>query len=271
MKKLFSLLFIAAMLAIFFIAPQISIASSSTCTVKFHFDGLQVIAFGNPTKASVGILDVHHHTPNIKISKTINNKTSIFREITSKQLINKAINISVPNSPLSPTRHITSNPNRDLTDFSWCLDLEKDLFQKQLYLRDDKLFSKIHFSNGAFNFYSASVSSGKYQFYSNAQKHSFNREIGTPAARLELQPNNVLLIAGMGENVTLPYQAGVSYQVDITNLPPKDMMNIDHFAYYYDVFGTPVERFMPIEAKKVAYRPAPFLCEAVILSRSAIN
>ncbi|KAF0188279.1 MAG: hypothetical protein FD167_6216 [bacterium] len=159
--------------------------------------------------------------------------------------------------------------NIDKKDFRWCLDLETDLFQKQLYLNENKLFTTIYFNIGTF--FTATVSDEKYQFSAGSKIHSFNRQLGTPGARVELQPNDSLVISGLDKEITLPYELGVSYRVDITNLPPKDMANIDHFGFYYDAFKEPVTKYMPMMAERSAYFPGPLACEAVILSKSSIR
>ncbi|KAF0195185.1 MAG: hypothetical protein FD167_5855, partial [bacterium] len=87
----------------------------------------------------------------------------------------------------------------------------------------------------------------------------------------QLQEKDSLVISGLEKDITLYYLNGVSYQVNITNLPPKDMMNMDHFVFYYDVLKTDVPRFMPIVAQKAAYFPRPYLCAATVLGRSSIE
>jgi hypothetical protein len=38
-------------------------------TAAFNFDGLMALCFGNPQRVSVGLLDVHHHTPEFAVTK----------------------------------------------------------------------------------------------------------------------------------------------------------------------------------------------------------
>jgi hypothetical protein len=253
-----------------------SASSSPRSEVLFTFDGLQVIAFGNPNKVSNGILDVHHHTPKLEIKEIGKGKEKVVFTAEGKELYKKILNISIFDNSLKldksikPTRYYSYNMNKDKKDFRWCLDLESDLFQKQLYLKEDKLFTKIHFNVGTF--FTSELIDGKYQFVAGSKVHSFNREIGAPGARLELQQGNNLVISGLDDEVNLPYQVGVNYKIDITNLPPKDMANIDHFGFYYDALkDQSVSRFMPIAVEKSSFAPRPYVCEAVILSKSRIN
>jgi hypothetical protein len=247
--------------------------------VIFTFDGLQVLAFGNPDKVSDGILDVSHHTPKLEIKQIDRNrKEKLIATYQGKDLYKKVLNITLPNNSLNlnnptnslkPTRYYSYDMNKDKQDFRWCLDLESDLFQKQLYLKEDRLFAKIHFNVGTF--FSASVTDEKYKFTSGSKIHSFNRELGTPGASVELQSNDRLVISGLDKQISLPYQMGVSYKVDITNLPPKDMASIDHFGFYYDVMRERVDRFMPVMVQKSGYFPRPLACEAVILGKSTVK
>ena len=127
-----------------------SVNASAKCEVSFHFDGLQAIAFGDSKRVSDGILDVHHHTPLIEIKEIKAGKETTIRTIKADELKGKVLNIDVPNIQLQPTRYYSPDMSKDTQDFRWCLDLESDLFQKQLYLREDKLFAKIHFQVGEF-------------------------------------------------------------------------------------------------------------------------
>jgi hypothetical protein len=278
MKKYFLILFVAILFSFSLTFTSFGAFGASNsnadskCDVSFHFDGLQVIAFGSSKRVSDGILDVHHHEPNIEIKQIKQGKESMIRVIRASELKDKTLNISIPSKQLHsihPTKYLSPDMSKDTQDFRWCLDLENDLFQKQLYLREDKLFTKIHFQVG--EFFTSQLTDEKYKFVAGSKLHSFNRKIGRPGASVKLSEGEQLLVSGLGTAINLPYVDGTSYRVDITNLPPKDMMSIDHFGFYYDFVKEPVTRFMPVEAKKVVYRPAPFLCEAVILGKSAIN
>jgi hypothetical protein len=274
MKKQFYLMFLIALFTIFTYSNfEVNANKVDKSEVIFTFDGLQVLAFGNPNKVSNGILDVHHHTPKLEIKEIGKGREKIIASFEGKELYRKVLNISTSNSSNSsykPSRYYSSDMNKDKKDFRWCLDLESDLFQKQLYLKEDKLFTKIHFNVGTF--FTSELIDGKYQFVAGSKVHSFNREIGAPGARLELQQGNNLVISGLDDEVNLPYQIGVNYKIDITNLPPKEMASIDHFGFYYDILkDQSVSRFMPIAVEKGSYFPRPLLCEAVVLSKSRLD
>lgn len=272
--KTFTLIAFAILcLSVFFSTTTNSspINSLSSTSVLFTFDGLQVLAFGNPDKVTDGILDVHHHTPKLEIKQIEKGKEKVIFTAQGKELYQKVLNISIPNNTLKPNRYTSINMNVDKKDFRWCLDMENDLFQKQLYLNEDKLFTKIHFGLGTF--FTSELIDGKYQFVAGSKVHSFNRQIGAPGAKVELQQGDDLIITGLDKAVKLAYQIGVDYRVDITNLPPKEMASIDHFGFYYDVFkDKDITRYMPVEvAKKASLLPRPYLCEAITLSKSFIK
>ena len=264
MKKLFSILCVVVCLLI----GNMNFATNATTTVTFTFDGLQALAFGDSSKVTDGILNVIHHTPKIEIKTIEQGKVKSTQTITDNQLKNQIINISLPNKSDRPTRYNAPDMQKDAKDFRWCLDMESDLFQKQLYLKDN-FFTKIRFNVG--EFYTASISPDKYQFFAGSTKHSFNRQIGTPGASVKLSVGQSLNISGLAETIILPYAANTSYEIAITNLPPKDMMDINHFAFYYDLIKSDVPKFMPVMVQKSAYGPYPFLCGPVGLGKSVIK
>lgn len=245
-------------------------ANNSKCLVNFDFDGLQILAFGHARQVTDGILDVVHHTPQIQIKKTQAGKTETLTTVNAEELKTKVLNISLPNRELNPSRYYSSDMTRDINDFRWCLDMESDLFQKQLYLNESKLFCKIRFNVG--QFYTTHLTDDAYQFYAGEIQNSFNRRIGEPGAKIELHQQEKLDISGLDSLISLPYESGASYQVSVTNLPPKDMMSMDHFSYYYEIFkDQDLKRFMPVIVKKAAYGPHPFICSPVGLSKSRID
>jgi len=274
MKKNACLLIFVAFCVTFsfnFMFIEATTASNSRSSVVFTFDGLQVLAFGDSNRVSDGILDVAHHTPKLEIKQIDGNgKQKIIASFQGKDLYRKSLSVSMPNKSLNPTRYYSPDMNKDKADFRWCLDMESDLFQKQLYLNENKLFAKIHFTTGTF--FATDLSEEKYQFTAGSKIHSFNRQIGRPTATIELNSNDVLLITGLDNEINLPYQIGTTYKVDVTNLPPKEMASVDHFGFYYDVVkDQSVKRFMPVMVQKSAYYPGPLACEAVILGQSSIR
>jgi hypothetical protein len=245
------------------------IGHTTSCIVKFDFDGLQALAFGDLSRVSDGILDVPHHSPNIEIKQLENGKEIVIATFQAEELKGKVLNVDLTsNKEIAPVRHYSSDMNKDTTDFRWCLDIENDLFQKKLYLKD-KFVTKIHFNTGVF--YAENLTEDKYQFTVGDTINSFNRQIGRPALKIELSENNSLVIAGLGKNITLPYKPGLSYSISITNLPPENMASMEHFSFYYGVVKADVPQFMPSVVKKAAFKPRPILCEAVIFGKSSIK
>ncbi|MFY9223343.1 MAG: hypothetical protein WAQ98_11775 [Blastocatellia bacterium] len=267
MKKIFVLM-------MFFVVcfclsmTKVNVDASSKSEVSFHFDGLQAIAFGDPTRVSSGILDVHHHVASIEIKQIKQGKETIIQTIKADELKGKTLNVNVPNNRLQPKRYYSPDMSKDKQDFRWCLDIENDLFQKQLYLKDN-FFAKIHFNSGMF--YSENVTENKYQFVSGSSLHKFNREIGRPVLKVGLDKQDSLVISGLKNEVSLAYQPGTNYSVTISNLPSKDMMNIDHFVFYYDAVKVNVPKFMPLPVEKAAYNPKPILCDSLIFGKSVIK
>ncbi|KAF0249753.1 MAG: hypothetical protein FD167_843 [bacterium] len=231
---------------------------------------MQALAFGNSARVTDGILDAHHHTTTIEIKKIEKGKEKVINNIVGKDLYKKVLNVSVPNKQLEPVRYYSPNMSSDKQDFRWCLDIESDLFQKQLYLKDN-FMTKIHFNTGTF--YAENITEGKYQFVAGSKVHSFNRQIGRPTLKIELSQNENLVISGLDKEIKLPYETGVSYSISINNLPPKEMMDINHFAFYYDAVKTDVPRFMPVLVQKASFMPHPHpaVCEAAIFGKSSIN
>ena len=236
--------------------------------MSFHFDGLQAIAFGDSKRVSDGILDIHHHTPLIEIKEIKAGKETIIRTIKADELKGKVLNVDVPNTQLHPTRYYSPDMSKDVQDFRWCLDIENDLFQKQLYLKDE-FFAKIHFNTGTF--YAEKLTADKYQFVAGTKVHNFKREIGRPNGKMQLSKGQNLVINGLDKTMTFAYQPGTTYSIDITNLPTKDMMNMDHFAFYYDLVKTDVPKYIPIMVKKASFTPYPIACESLIFGKSTIR
>ncbi|MBI4850232.1 MAG: hypothetical protein HY819_00240 [Acidobacteria bacterium] len=269
MKKVSILVIFVCICIATMMVNNVDVNAANKCEIKFMFDGLQAIAFGNPDKVTDGILDVHHHTPKLEIKEILKGKEKVIFTAEGKDLYKKVLNISMPNNPHKPTRYYSPDMNKDTSDFRWCLDIENDLFQKQLYLKEDKLYYKINFQVG--EFLANGLTEEKYQFVAGSKIHSFNRQIGEPSAKVQLQEGNKLVINGLNQVITLPYQLGSTYQVNITNLPPKEMANIDHFAFYYDAIKTNTTQFMPLVSKKVAFSPRPYMCGALVFGKSEIK
>ncbi|MBI4852836.1 MAG: hypothetical protein HY819_13665 [Acidobacteria bacterium] len=269
MKKVSILVVFVCICVATMMINNVDVNAANKCEVKFMFDGLQAIAFGNPNKVTDGILDVHHHTPKLEIKEIQKGREKVIFTAEGKDLHKKVLNISTPNNPHKPTRYYSPDMSKDTSDFRWCLDIETDLFQKQLYLKEDKFYTKIDFQVG--EFITDHITDDKYQFVTGSKIHSFKREIGTPAAYVLLKQGDSLIISGLEKDISLSYSNNTSYIVDITNLPPEDMANIDHFSFYYEAIKTNVPIYMPVVLKKSSFRPSPMVCDAVIFGKSDIK
>jgi hypothetical protein len=92
-----------------------------------------------------------------------------------------------------------------------------------------------------------------------------------PAAKLNLSNGDKLIISGNFEPIRLVGSANVSYQIDITNLPPKNAMSMDHFLHYYEIVAEPLEKYVPVWAFKAAFDPFPSVCPPLQFSAITIS
>lgn len=278
MKKTVSILIMcASLLVVFGLSGLVSRAAGPLATPKdeanFHgdFDGLIAICFGNSQRVSMGFLDVPHHTPELKIIKLEGGKQTTVVDLKGEQLKDTLYMDVAGRKNSSVSRYYAAN-KEDVNDFHWTIDMESDIFQKQLYIKEEKLFGKIHFSNGLF--YGVELSEDRLRFVStdnSGQMLPFNRRIATPAMAINLQPNETLVIKGKQVNVQLPAVDGVKYQMHITNIPPADMVNINHFLFYFDILGEKVKVYEPVTVAKAAFYPKPIACFALVFTRSQLN
>jgi hypothetical protein len=240
-------------------------------TINFQFDGLMAICFGNPERVSAGLLDVHHHSPEIKIMRIKDGQRAELATLKEEQLRN-TLYIDVEGSSRTGVSRYYTESMDDVKDFRWNLDLEGELHQRQLYVREDKLFGKIHFNSGLF--YAGKMTEQPVRFFAadnSGKTLPFNRRIAAPAAKINLAIGEALVIRGGKETIRLVAEAGVRYEVEVNNLPPPDMANMDHWLFYYDVINTKVTRYMPVQTVKTAFGPRPLLCEPAVFSRSRLN
>jgi hypothetical protein len=239
-------------------------------TVSFSFDGLMAICFGNPERVSVGLLDAHHHTPEITITRFKGDEKSVFAVLKGEQL-RETLYVEVDKASNIVERYYGESMD-DPNDFRWNIDLEGDLHQRKLYVKEDKLFGKIHFSSGLF--FANNLSEEKFRFYAadnSGKVLPFNRRVAAPAAKINLGMGDSLLIRGGKEPIRLLAEPGVRYEITVHNMPPADMANMDHWLFYYDVIGTKVTPYMPVMTKKAAFSPRPLMCEPAVFSKSMLN
>jgi hypothetical protein len=239
-------------------------------SVTISFDGLMAICFGDPARVSAGILDVHHHTPQLKIEKVKGDQRALMAVIKGESLRGVAY-LDVENSASrGVSRYYANSMAEDKNDFRWTVDLENDIHQRQLYIKEDKLFGKIHFSAGLFYGNNLSAETVKFQS-TTGNELSFQRQIAQPAAKLNLNVGEVLIIKLKDRTLRLPAEVDLRYEIAITNTPPADMVNLNHWLFYYDIVGRSVTAYEPVIVKKAAYNPRPVVCESVVFSMSKLD
>jgi hypothetical protein len=231
--------------------------------VNISFDGMEALFFGAPDRVSVGILDVHNHTPKVTVTKVVNGERSLVAQLVGKQL-SKPVFIDADGlAATGVSRYMVDNKDLDPYDSRWMIDFD-ELYSQKLTVMEDKLFTKIHISSGLF--YADRLSKGKARFFAadGSQKTlKVSRRMGEPAAKLNLSTGDKLVISGNFEPIKLIGAANVQYQVDITNLPPKNAMSMDHFLHYYEILADPLERYVPVYSFGASFAPFPTICPAV--------
>ncbi|MBL8149359.1 MAG: hypothetical protein JNN15_05480 [Blastocatellia bacterium] len=256
-------------------SSKLSKASSSqvVSTVTFEFDGMMGLFTGNGNRVSVGILNAHHHTPEITVYKVIAGEKREIARLRGEQL-KRTVNVSVKSNASSklfrPSVYRALNGQAsDERDFDWTLDMERDLYKRKLRIKDN-FYGKIHFNSGIF--FSSKLSDEMVKFISLDGKSSlpFLRQIAKPANKIDLTNEQLLTIEGLAEPISLTAQDDVDYFVSITNLPPQEMANIDHFKFYYDVIDEQLPRYIPIQVKRSYFRGATS-CYPVSFERSSLD
>lgn len=270
----FALVFVSLFVSVLMSIPMSRANSSNhsqlTGNVAITMDGLLAVTMGAKDRASVGILDVHHHTPMMKIDKIGSGQRSTLATLTAEQL-HGTLSISVEGETPAVSRYLPADAYADPSDFRWNIDMESDLFQRQLYLKESALAGKIHISSGLF--YSRNLSEEKYRFFSpDGKSLPFNRQVGEPAATLQLEAGQALTVTGKGVDIRLAEQPGLRYEIAISNEPPPAMANMDHFLYYYTAIGNGnvLPHYQPVMVQK-AYYPPPTVCGSIIFSKSTLD
>ncbi|MBL8152510.1 MAG: hypothetical protein JNN15_21545, partial [Blastocatellia bacterium] len=197
---------------------------------------------------SVGFLNAHHHTPKIVIYKLIDNER---REVArfSDEDLKRTLTVSVVGMNDLSTKpslyQVLDGEQTDERDFRWTVDVERDLYKRKLKIKDN-FFGKIHFQTGLF--YSSKLSQEVLKFVSvdSSQTLPFFRQIGRPAAAVDLTIDQEVVITGLSQSVRLSAQNNTNYLVSVSNLPPEDMMNMDHFGFYYSVIDEELVRYLPV-------------------------
>src|SRR5438067_1187057 len=111
------------------------VSPKQEATVSFSFDGLMAICFGNPERVSAGLLDVQHHTPEITINKISEGKKSTLAVLRGEQL-RRTLYIDVEGASAGVSRYYGETMG-DPNDFRWNIDLEGEIYQRQLYVNEE--------------------------------------------------------------------------------------------------------------------------------------
>ncbi|MBL8148463.1 MAG: hypothetical protein JNN15_00870 [Blastocatellia bacterium] len=252
----------------------INVESAGVSTVTFEFDGMMGLFMGNPNKISVGVLDAHHHSPEITFYKLVGNEKREIARFTAAQL-KKTINIGMEGTKSRRLGRYLSLSGRenDAQDFTWTVDVENDLYGgRKLKIKEDGFLTKIHFSTGIF--YSTKLSEEKYRFIAadgSGKAVSFLRKVGQPGARVNLEKGQSLLISGVDTPLRLTAEDGVSYLVTVYNLPPPEMANLNHFLMYYDIIDEFLPKYEPVVAKKSFAGTGDSLCAPKVFGNSGLN
>jgi hypothetical protein len=276
--KLRVMISLVAMLAMMLVASsskqvgaQKPVVSAPTGNVQINFDGMEALFFGAPERVSVGVLNAHNHRPKITVTKVVNQERTLVAQLSGAQL-SKPIFIDAEGlAATGVSRYLAENKEVDPYDARWMIDFN-ELYPEKLTINEDKLFTKVHISSGLF--YSDKLSKGKAKFFAadGSQKTlKVNRRMAQPAAKLNLSNGDKLIISGNFEPIRLVGSANVSYQIDITNLPPKNAMSMDHFLHYYEIVEQPLETYVPVWAFKAAFDPFPSVCPSLLFSLTTIS
>jgi hypothetical protein len=253
------------------VEAQKPVVSAPTGNVQINFDGMEALFFGAPDRVSVGVLNAHNHRPKITVTKVVNQERTLVAQLSGAQL-SKPIFIDAEGlAATGVSRYLAENKEVDPYDARWMIDFN-ELHPGKLTINEDKLFTKVHISNGLF--YSDKLSNTKAKFFAaddSGKTLKVSRRVAQPAAKLNLANGDKLIISGNFEPIRLVGSANVSYQIDITNLPPKNAMSMDHFLHYYEIVAEPLEKYVPVYAFKTTIAPAPTACAPIYFSSLTIS
>jgi hypothetical protein len=255
------------------VSAQKPTVASPTGNVSFSFDGMEALFLGAPDRVSVGVLNAHNHRPKITVTKVVGSERTVIAQLSGAQL-SKPIFIDAEGlAATGVSRHLAAVKENDPFDARWMIDFNELYPQENLTVDETKLFTKIHISNGLF--YSERLSKTKARFFAaddSGRTLKVNRRMSYPAAKLNLANGDKLIISGGNfEPVRLVGSANVSYQIDITNLPPKNAMSMDHFLHYYKIVNEPLEQYIPVLSFQSAASPFPAGCPPVLFSSVVIS
>ncbi|MBL8151085.1 MAG: hypothetical protein JNN15_14250 [Blastocatellia bacterium] len=268
------------------LTPANNIIKASTLTptlsnVTFEFDGMMGLFMGNPQRISLGIIDAHHHSPELVVYKLIGNKSEQDqekREVArfSKEQLKRTLSVSVAaigNLQKARIGKYISLDGRenDTQDFGWTVDIENDLYKRKLRIKEKAFWGKIHFNAGIF--YANRLSEESYKFIAmdgTGRSLNFLRRVGQPATKIILQKDQELVITGLDEVLKLKAEENINYLVTVHNLPPPEMASLDHFLMYYDVIDENLVKYKPIAVKQSSGTGAG-LCPPRVFGQSGLD
>jgi hypothetical protein len=253
-------------------AAQKPTVAAPVGNVTLSFDGMQALFFGASDRVSVGVLNAHNHRPKITVTKVVGSERTVIAQLSGAQL-SKSVFIDAEGlAATGISRRLAEVKENDPFDARWMVDFNELYPQEKLTVDESKLSTKIHISDGLF--YSDKLSKTKARFFAadGSQKTlKVNRKMAYPAAKLNLANGDKLTISGNFEPVRLIGAANVSYQIDITNLPPRNAMSMDHFLNYYEIVEQPLEKYIPVLSFKAAVDPFPTSCPVALFSIVALS
>jgi hypothetical protein len=243
--------------------------------VTLFFDGIEALFFGDPNYVSVGILDVHNHTPKITVTRVASTQRTIVAQFAAEQL-RGATYIDVVDAQGKPKlgieRRISPVMENDPFDFRWLLDFSEIYADRGLTIKEENLFGKIHISNGLFYAENLSKNIAKLFSVSGSPRGGLlNRRVGAPATKITINDGETLVISGGFTPLRLTGDKQSQYEIDITNLPPPAQMSLDHFLHYYEIIEQPVTKYIPVFVGQAAYRPFPALCDASVFTKNKLK
>ena len=239
--------------------------------VNISFDGMEALFFGAADRVSVGVLNAHNHTPKIQVVRIANNERTVVAQLSGEQLSKPVFMDAEGLAATGITRRLAEVKENDPYDARWMIDFN-ELYPGKMTIKEQNLFTKIHISSGLF--YADRLSKAKAKFFAaddSGKTLKVSRRMAQPAAKLNLSEGDKLIISGNFEPIRLVGTAGVQYQIDITNLPPKNAMSMDHFLHYYEIVAEPLEKYVPVYTFKAAVAPFPTSCPPVYFSSLTIS
>ncbi|MEW6736199.1 MAG: hypothetical protein AB1489_33205 [Acidobacteriota bacterium] len=239
----------------------------NNAAVTVHFDGLQLLCYGNEGRMTSVVLDAIHHSPTLTVTRIVEGKRSVVMTRKGDQLRMPWI-IEVEGAARPIERYQAASMYNDPKDWHWVMSLDEVYPGRTFTIREEKPFGKVHFLAGTFH--ATKLSRLPVRFYAangdNSQVLPFKRRAAAPAASIDLNPGEALLLRSERELLRFEVKEGVQYEVSLTNLPPPEHAGFDHFLYYYEVIQEPLPRYVPFYVEQAAFAPDPLFCGVVVAS-----